>query len=305
MGNLISQSFPPKSHFSVDQIPDLAGQVIIVTGGNAGVGKETCKALLNKNAKVYLAARNKSKADEAIERLKRETGGKAPIFLELNLADLASVRKAAEEFKSKEQELHVLFNNAGVMVPPVEQKTANGYDLQFGTNVLGHYFFTTLLMSVLVHTARTSPLAHGHARIVNTSSYTAYLAPKGGIVWETLRNDEAGAAACKSMGTRTLYAQSKLGNVLLSNQLAKRQSEDRVATASGRAASTSVGEWFLYPASYGALTQLWSGTMPEGELHNGKFLIPWARIGDAGPMGNNEQLGDKLWAWLEEQVKGF
>ncbi|ELU35905.1 short chain dehydrogenase domain-containing protein [Rhizoctonia solani AG-1 IA] len=103
MGNALSQSFPPKSLFSVEQIPDLTGQVIIVTGGNAGVGKETCKAscsaLLNKNAKVYLAARSKSRADDAIEWLKSETNGKAPIFLELDLGNLASVRKAAEEFK--------------------------------------------------------------------------------------------------------------------------------------------------------------------------------------------------------------
>ncbi|CCO31041.1 putative oxidoreductase C736.13 [Rhizoctonia solani AG-1 IB] len=112
MGNILSQSFPPKSLFSVEQIPDLTGQVIIVTGGNAGVGRETCKALLNKNAKVYLAARSKSRADDAIEWLKAETNGKAPIFLELDLSSLDSVRKAAEEFKSKEQELHVLFNNA-------------------------------------------------------------------------------------------------------------------------------------------------------------------------------------------------
>ncbi|KAG9076657.1 hypothetical protein FRC06_009380, partial [Ceratobasidium sp. 370] len=170
MGNQLSQMFPPESLFTVEQIPDLAGQVMIVTGGNAGAGRETCKALLNKNAKVYLTARSKAKADDAIEWLKKETGGKEPMFLQLDLSNLDSVRKAAEEFKSKEQELHVLFNNAGVMVPPVEQKTADGYDLQFGTNVLGHYFFTILLLPTLVHTAKNSPRAHGHARVINTSS---------------------------------------------------------------------------------------------------------------------------------------
>ncbi|CUA76936.1 hypothetical protein RSOLAG22IIIB_06399 [Rhizoctonia solani] len=91
-------AYPPKSLFTVDQIPDLTGQVIIVTGGNSGIGRETCKALLSKNAKVYIAARSKPKADEAIELLKSETNGKEAIFLELDLANLASVRKAAEEF---------------------------------------------------------------------------------------------------------------------------------------------------------------------------------------------------------------
>ncbi|KAG9109878.1 hypothetical protein FRC07_008248 [Ceratobasidium sp. 392] len=112
MGHFISLALPPKSLFTVDQISDLTGQVMIVTGGNTGIGKETCKALLSKNAKVYLAARSKSKAYNAIEWLKGETGGKTAIFLELDLADFDSIRKSAQEFTSKERELHVLFNNA-------------------------------------------------------------------------------------------------------------------------------------------------------------------------------------------------
>ncbi|CEL51538.1 hypothetical protein RSOLAG1IB_00073 [Rhizoctonia solani AG-1 IB] len=334
MGNILSQSFPPKSLFSVEQIPDLTGQVIIVTGGNAGVGRETCKALLNKNAKVYLAARSKSRADDAIEWLKAETNGKAPIFLELDLSSLDSVRKAAEEFKSKEQELHVLFNNAGVMVPPVEQRTAEGHDLQFGTNVLGHYFFTTLLIPTLIHTAKNSPLARtfsfpfcphidtnkslpdGHARVINTSSGAVYFVPKGGITWETLGTDASSVAACENLGTNMLYAQSKLGNVLFSNELAKRYADQGIISSSlnpgnlqtdlQRHLSWLVGRLCLtlYPASYGALTQLWSGTSPDGESHSGKFLIPWARVGDAGPNSHDEKLAEKLWSWLEEQVKG-
>ncbi|CAE6423440.1 unnamed protein product [Rhizoctonia solani] len=317
MGNTYSQSFPPKSLFTVEQIPDLTGQVIIVTGGNAGVGKETCKALLNKNAKVYLAARSKSRADAAIEWLKSETNGKAPIFLELDLGNLASIRKAAEEFKSKEKELHVLFNNAGVMMPSVDQRTADGYDLQFGTNVLGHYFFTTLLLPTLIHTAKNSPLAHGHARVINTSSSAVYMVPKGGIVWDTLGTDSANVQAAKKTGTTSLYAQSKLGNVLFSNELAKRYADQGIISSSLNPGNLQTDlqrhlPWlfekilglFLYHASYGALTQLWSGTMPEGENHSGKFLIPWARVGDAGPYSHDDKLAEKLWGWLEEQVKG-
>ncbi|CCO31032.1 putative oxidoreductase C736,13 OS=Schizosaccharomyces pombe (strain 972 / ATCC 24843) GN=SPCC736.13 PE=3 SV=1 [Rhizoctonia solani AG-1 IB] len=232
MGNIFSQIFPPKPLFSVEQIPDLTGRVFIVTGGNAGVGKETCKALLNKNAKVYLAARNKSRAHDAIEWLKAETNGREPIFLELDLSSLDSVRKAAEQFKSKEQELHALFNNAGVMAPPVEQRTSDGYDLQFGTNVLGHYFFTTLLLPTLIHTAKNSPLAHGHARVINTSSSAVNFVPKTGITWETLGTDESSIAACKKLGTNGLYAQSKLGNVLFSNELAKRYVDQGIISSS-------------------------------------------------------------------------
>ncbi|CUA76946.1 putative oxidoreductase C736,13 [Schizosaccharomyces pombe 972h-] [Rhizoctonia solani] len=280
MGNVFSQSFPPKSLFTVEQIPDLTGQVIIVTGGNTGIGKETCKALLNKNAKVYLAARNRFRADTAIEWLKRETNGKTPIFLELDLANLASVRKAAEE---KEQELHVLFNNAGVMGTPTEQRTVDGYDLQFGTNVIGHYFFTTLLLPTLSHTAKNSSLTRGHTRVINTSSSAVYYVPKGGIIWETLGTDASSLQACKALGPNNLYYQSKLGNVLFSNELAKRYAEQGIISSSLNPGNLQTEllrhvPWLIaklislivYPASYGALTQLWSGTMAEGENDNGK-----------------------------------
>lgn len=114
------------------------------------------------------------------------------------------------------------------MQPPVELKTANGYDLQFGTNVLGHYFFTTLLLPTLIHTAKTSPLVRkaatvyselrlclryvldGHARVINTSSSAAYMVPKSGIVWEILGTDAASDAARTKLGPVPLYWQSKL-----------------------------------------------------------------------------------------------
>ena len=95
---LYDQSFPPKPTWGVNDIPDLTGKVIIVTGGNTGIGYETIKALLPKNATVYMASRNRSKAEEAIRKLKEETGKEA-MFLEVDLADLKMVKKAADEFK--------------------------------------------------------------------------------------------------------------------------------------------------------------------------------------------------------------
>ncbi|KAG6868970.1 hypothetical protein C0993_006492 [Termitomyces sp. T159_Od127] len=95
--SILTECFPPESRFSVDDIPDLTGKVVIVTGANTGLGKETVKALLAHNAKVYLAARNPDKARAAIEDLRAHTG-KDAVFLKLDLADLASVKAAAEEF---------------------------------------------------------------------------------------------------------------------------------------------------------------------------------------------------------------
>ena len=88
---------PPKPTWTAKDVPDLSGKVVIVTGGYAGIGLETVRALLPKNAKVYIAGRSKSKADAAIKQLKDETGKEA-LFIELDLANLKSVKKAAEEF---------------------------------------------------------------------------------------------------------------------------------------------------------------------------------------------------------------
>ncbi|KAG8795582.1 hypothetical protein FRC12_012321 [Ceratobasidium sp. 428] len=315
MGNYISTWVPQRSSFTIEQVPNLTGQVMIVTGGNTGIGKETCKALLRKNAKVYLAARSKAKADEAIEWLKQETDGKTAIFLELDLASLASAKKAADTFQSIEQYLHVLFNSAGVCFPPVDQRTADGYDLQFGTNLLGHFYFTRLLLPTLLHTARTT----GHSRIIHTASGAVWNPPKGGIVWETLGTDEASLAACKRLGKGGLYAQSKLGNALFSNELARRYGEQGVISVSVHpgAIKTEVArhvylpDWLkdflmdllLYPAPQGALSQVYAGTTLETEQLNGKFLIPWVTFGDPGPIAKDEKLAERLWTWCEEQVK--
>jgi len=309
MGNqlaVLAQAFPPKSAFTPEQMPDLTGRVVIVTGGNVGIGKETIKALLEHNAKVYMASRSKEKADTAIKELVQQTGKEA-VFLELDLSNLASVRKAAEDFMSKEKELHILFNNAGVMWAPCELLTADGYDLQFGTNVVGHFFFTKLLIPALVAGKDTSP--DHHARVVTTSSGAAY--------GYTLNFDAfKDSPARRRMMTNTLYSQSKFGNVVVAREFAKRYADQGIVSTScnpgniqtelQRYAPTilrKVMNLALYDAPYGALTQLWAGTMPETLDYNGKYLIPWARVGMCRSEAYDDALGGKLWDWLEEQVK--
>lgn len=305
--SLITETFPPKSKFNVQDIPDLSGKVIIVTGANAGVGKETAKALLAHNAKVYIAARSQAKAEEAIKELKEDTGKEA-IFLKLDLSDLKAVKAAAEEFQSKEKELHVMFNNAGVMVPPIDQVTTQGCDLQFGTNVLGHYYFTTLLIPALLAGAKSSP--DGKARVVNTSSSASVLT--SGVNFNTLKD----TPARKKYSTSSLYAQSKLGNVLFSNELQRRYGDQGIVSTSLNPGNLKSDlqrhlSWtetlfitpLLYPASQGALTQLWAGTSAEGLNLGGKYLIPWARIGEGNVAGQDEKLRGELWKWLEEQIE--
>ncbi|GJE89085.1 NAD(P)-binding protein [Phanerochaete sordida] len=299
--------WPPASKFSVDQIPDLTGRVLLVTGANTGVGKETVRALLQHNARVYLAARTRSKAEAAIKDLKEATGKEA-IFLELDLGSLASVRKAAEEFLAKERALHVLFNNAGVMIPPVEQLTSDGYDLQFGTNVLGHWYFTELLLPALREGAKSSP--DGYARVVTTSSSASHLAKP--IVWDGFRDHPART----KFGSINLYMQSKLLNAIVAHESSKRYKDANILcyacdpgalkTDLQRHATPlqkRLSGYLSHDASYGALTQLWAGTMAETIQYNGEFLIPWARLGKTQAQMYDAEIGKRLWAYLEEQVK--
>ncbi|KAG5652904.1 hypothetical protein H0H81_003165 [Sphagnurus paluster] len=117
---------------------DQSGRTIIITGGNSGVGKACAKALLQRNANVYLACRSQSSAQSTIFELEELTGKKAK-FIHLDLSNLGSVKTAVEEFLRNENQLHVLFNNAGIMFTPMEDEI-NGYDSQIHTNVLEESF---------------------------------------------------------------------------------------------------------------------------------------------------------------------
>ncbi|KAJ8591108.1 NAD(P)-binding protein [Rhizopogon salebrosus TDB-379] len=300
--SLLGQSFPPKSKFRVDDIPDLTGKVIIVTGGNTGIGKETAKALLAHNAKVYVAARSQEKVEAAIKDLKNSTGKEA-IFLKLDLGDLKSVKAAAEEYLSKETKLDVLFNNAGVMVPPKDLLTMDGYDLQFGTNVLGHFYFTKLLLPTLLATAKSAP--DGKVRVITTSSSAHTL---GGLNFNTFKD----CPARKKLSIWELYGQSKTAPL----ELARRYGSEGIVSISLNPGNIKtdlqrhvssfqrgVFNYFLYDVEYGALTQLYAGTVPEAVELNGKYLVPWARVGPTRKDAQDPKIGEALWGWLEEQVK--
>ncbi|KAJ7142150.1 hypothetical protein C8R43DRAFT_582840 [Mycena crocata] len=304
MGTVLSvynANWPPKAKWSADKIPDLTGKVIIVTG-NTGIGKETVKALLAKNAKVYIASHNRARVDAAIDELQQVTGKKA-LFLEMNLASLSSVKAAAGVFQKLESKLDVLVNNAGVMCPPSEALTTEGYDLQFGLNVMGHYYFTKLLIPQL--------MAAGSARIVNVSSHGHILTD--GIKWETITDGPARQKA-KPLD---LYNQSKFANVVVACEFARRYGDKGIVSTSvhpGLITGTRMGRdmsptflkimsYVSYDAAMGALTSLYAATSPEALNANGKYFAPWARLGKPHPGTQDVELGAKVWAWLEEHTK--
>ncbi len=150
-----------KSQWNGSDIPLLTGKIAIVTGSSSGIGFETARVLAARGAHVVLAVRNTDKGNAAAARMRAGDAGSNASVMTLDLADLASVRTFANIIHDNYSRLDLLINNAGVMIPPYS-KTADGFELQFGTNHLGHFALTGLLMDLMLRTP--------HARIVNVSS---------------------------------------------------------------------------------------------------------------------------------------
>ncbi|KII88597.1 hypothetical protein PLICRDRAFT_54426 [Plicaturopsis crispa FD-325 SS-3] len=305
--SLTSEMFPGKPRYAEADTPDLTGKVTIVTGGNSGVGKVTARALLAHNAKVYIAGRDQSKVQAAIEELKAATGKDSVFFLKLDLADLNSVKAAAEAFCEKESQLHFLFNNAGVMETRMDRFTAQGYDLHFGVHVLGHYYFTELLLPILSATAKASP--PGAVRIVNTTSIIFWTAK---INFATFKDGPARSKVHPVF----LYGQSKLGVAVYSIEFARRYADKGIVTSVINPGNLTTGiqrnltglqakgvALLGYNVdTYGAISPLFAGVSPEGAKLHGKYIFAWARVGDGRALIRDPQLGRDLWTWLEEQV---
>ncbi len=185
-------------------MPDQTGRVAIVTGANSGIGYETARALAAKGARVVLACRSEPKGLDAVSRLKAAAPGANARFECLDLGSLASVASFAQRMLADEGALDLLINNAGVMAPPFG-RTEDGFELQFGTNHLGHFALTAALMPLVRCASR--------ARIVNVSS----LAHFGGSIDFDDPNYER-----RRYVAMAAYGQSKLANLLFTRELQRR-----------------------------------------------------------------------------------
>lgn len=226
MGAQFSQMFPPAPSFTESSLPSLSSKVYIVTGASAGVGRELARLLYSLNATVYLAARNAQKTSDAISWIQSShpTSTGKLVFLKLDLNDLEGIKVSAEEFLAKEKRLDVLFNNAGVMIPPKGSTTKQGHDKQLGTNCIAPFLFTKLLTPILIQTAKTSD--KGSVRVVWVSSSAAHLvAPKGGVDAGNLGYERDG-----SVSTEVRYGVSKGGNVLHALEYQRRYGDEGVVS---------------------------------------------------------------------------
>ncbi|MET4638024.1 oxidoreductase [Mycetocola sp. 2940] len=277
-------------------MPDLTGTTAIVTGGNSGIGLETARALAGHGAHVVLAVRDVTRGRDAAATIVGSTEVR-----QLDLADLASVRRFAADWTG---DIHLLINNAGVMVPPLT-RTADGFELQFGTNHLGHFALTNLL------------LPHITGRIVTVASSVH----KSG----TIDFDDLNFTTRRYGGGSAGYAQSKLANLLFTLELQRRLTaagSSVVATAAhpGMAAtnlnssSTNVAlnlfakvvvALFAQKAIDGAATTLFAATAPmpaagyAGPSKRGGFAGPPVLV-DRSTDASDRVVAARLWAVSEE-----
>ncbi|MGI9017908.1 MAG: oxidoreductase [Euzebya sp.] len=305
--------------FTLNDLPDLLGTSAVVTGANSGLGLETAKALASAGATVVMTARSQQKFDEAEAEI-RPTNRRADLrFVQLDLADLTSVRTAAEAIVAAHPVIDILVNNAGIMMSP-QATTADGLELQLGTNHFGHFAFTGLLLDSL--------LAAEEARVVTVSSGAHHMG--------TMDFDDLQQQRGEGYDTIAQYGRSKLANMLFAQELNRRFEDAGVAAKSVAAhpgytatnlqatgvrmsggglfyKAADVGMRLLNPlvamkVADGALPQIYAAV---ADVEGGSYWGPQGlremrgRVGPANinPKGRDREAARRLWE-ISQEVTG-
>jgi len=268
---------------------DLANKTFIVTGANTGIGKITARELARGGAHVILACRSADKTKPVVDEIQRETGNKNVEFVALDLSDLASVRKCAEELLARNIPIHGLVNNAGL--GGQRGVTKDGFEIQFGTNHLGHYLFTRLLLD---------SIAPG-GRIVNVSSDSHYSAK--GIDWDAVRKRTRTTTALHEYGV------SKLANVLFTKELARRLEGKKVTTYAVHPGVVATDVWrkvpgpvrwlmkkFMWTPEQGAQSTIRAATAPELATETGRYYNKDGREKKPNRVADDVELAKTLWS---------
>jgi NAD(P)-dependent dehydrogenase (short-subunit alcohol dehydrogenase family) len=195
-------------NWTIENIPDQNKKIVIITGSNSGIGFEAARILANKNAKVIVAVRNLDKGNAAKLKITKENSKAEIEVMRLDLADLSSVKSFSDELKQKYDQLDILINNAGVMIPPYS-KTKEGFELQMGVNHLGHFALTMQLLDIIKKTP--------NSRIVNVSSGAHKI---GNINFDDFNWEKRQYKAWRA------YGDSKIANLYFTKELAERISNN-------------------------------------------------------------------------------
>ena len=296
-------------NWTANKIPDLSGKVIIITGANSGIGYQSTREFSRNGAEVIVASRDPIKADLAIQKLKEEIPGAKLKFIKLDLASLESIRIFADEFKSNYDRLDILMNNAGIMLIPFG-KTVDGFEKTVGTNHLGHFALTGLLMDRL----STTP----GARVVNVASNAHYA---GEMDFNNLLfENKLGYTPMKA------YSRSKLANLLFTYELQRRfqsRGDDVISLAAHPGISATslanhlffnVISWLIQPmmrlifqsSAMGALPSIRAAVDPDAR--GGQYYGPNGKgeksgypiVVDSNAESKDDETARRLWEISEE-----
>ncbi|OBF31597.1 short-chain dehydrogenase [Mycobacterium sp. ACS1612] len=293
------------SKWTTNDIPDQTGRVAVVTGANTGLGYETATALAAKGAHVVIAVRNLEKGKAAADLIARANPGASVAIQELDLSSLDSVRSAADQLRADHSSIDLLINNAGVMMPP-KSTTKDGFELQFGTNHLGHFALTNLLLDRLISTPGS--------RVVTVSSVGHRFAGTG-IDFDDLQSD-------REYSRTRAYGQSKLANLMFTYELQRRlQGTNTIAVAAHPggsrtelvrnlpplvAAATRLLEPVMQGADMGALPTLRAATDPG--VIGGQYFGPdgfleqrgYPKVVASSRVSHDTDAQRRLWTVSEE-----
>jgi NAD(P)-dependent dehydrogenase (short-subunit alcohol dehydrogenase family) len=269
---------------------ELANRTFIVTGANTGIGKIAASELARRGASVILACRSLEKTQPVLEEIRRETQSDRVEHAPLDLGDLASVRACAEALLARKLPIHGLINNAGLAGQ--RSLTKDGFEIQFGTNHLGHYLLTRLLLDRIVES--------GPARIVNVSSDSHYSAKS--IDWDAQRQTTRSITGMKE------YAVSKLANVLFTKELARRLEGKRVTAYALHPGVVATDVWrrvpgplrwaikrFMITPEAGAQATLRCATAPELAEESGRYYGVGGKERKPSKLSEDAALAAELW----------
>lgn len=298
-----------KSHFNggVCKIEkNLSGKIVVITGANTGIGKETARSLAKMKATVIFACRDEKRTIPVIEEIKTETNNNNLFFYKLELDNLKSIKQFSEDFQSRFDRIDILINNAGVMRIPTRTLTANGFEMQIGVNHFGHFYLTKLLLDRLKKAAPS--------RIINVSSRAH---ERGKMDWDDLMLE-------KDYEPQKCYCQSKLANILFTRQLQEIVKNDniKVVTLHPGVVRTELGRYmfdttakkvlmnvikplfwyFTKDSVQGAQTTLYCALEEHNKLVPGGYYSD-CKIMDVNPIANEPENWKKLWDISEELIK--
>ncbi len=275
----------------------LLGRVALITGANTGIGLVTACRLRQRGAHVFMACRSAERAQVALEIINKGRGRVTAEFLPLDLGDFDSIRRCAQQFLARKIPLHLLINNAGLAGS--RGLTPSGFELAFGTNHVGHFLLTQLLVA---HIKKSAP-----ARIITVASRAHTRV--AGIDWDAVRKP-----------TRTFtgiqeYGVSKLANVLFSYELGRRLHGSGVHTYSLHPGVVASDVWRSVPwpvrallklnmisTEEGAATSLYCAISPDAGMETGQYYDK-CRVKDVSKAGRDTRLGAELWQRSEEWVR--